>query len=80
MIGYMCMKSSKSMFVLIRGHEVHPYLLANFGYPLRKNMLRNFKPLDVDLDKQMNGGHIVIENASGFLKGRCAFLNRLDVQ
>lgn len=61
--------------MLVQGHEVHPYLLANYEYPLGSYMLKNFKPPDGDpykirFDKQMNGGRILIDNAFGLLKGQ----------
>lgn len=38
----------QELVVLVQGHEVFPYLMANFAYPLREHMLRDFKPPDGD--------------------------------
>ena len=69
--------------VRLRRLDIQPYLLGDSGYPLRKYLLRNFKPPDGDagkvrFDRKMNVGRVSIENASGLLKGRWRILKRLN--
>jgi hypothetical protein len=53
--------------VIVDGTHIKFFLLGDAGYPSRTYLLRNYKPVDGDLDKikfdrQINGGRVSIEN------------------
>jgi hypothetical protein len=69
--------------VIVDGTHIQPFLLGDAGYPSRTYLLRNYKPVDGDVDKirfdrQINGGRVSIENAFGLLKMRWRILNSLN--
>ena len=71
--------------VIVGGRHIQPFLLGDAGYPSRTYLLRNYKPVDGDVDKirfdrQINGGRISIENAFGLLKGRWHILNSVNAR
>jgi len=63
--------------------HIKPFLLGDSGYPSRTYLLRNYKPVDGDVDKirfdrQINGGRVSIENTLGLLKMQWRILNSLN--